>query len=284
MFDSEGFDVQDRALRDHVKGSINVSKEQIVKNLRANIKLHLPQAQGCPIQKDAQVMLICGGPSAYDLLPEIKKRRKRGWKLVTVNGAHDWVIENGMQPSAHVMLDARPWNARFVQNPVPGCRYLISSQCDPSVFKALENNDVIIWHSIGDKEKPILNKYYHGRYCAIPGASTVGSRAIPLFYMLGFRKIAIYGMDSCVKKDRHHSYAQPENDQEYVYVIRVGRRKFLAHPWMTVQADELLQMLPTLADDIKLDFRGDNMISYIIRYIAENRKVPKLKIVSEVKI
>lgn len=269
------------ALRDHIDGRVNVTHAEILSNIRRNIRRHLPQAQPCPVQPDVQVMLLCGGPSMKKLLPEIKKRRRAGWKIAAVNGAHDWCLDNGMEPSAQVMLDARKWNARFVQRPIEACQYLIASQVTPAVFDALEGFKVTIWHGVGAEEKPVLDRFYNKRYCPVTGGTTVGSRAINLLYMLGFRKIAVYGMDCCISKNGHHAYAQPENDQEICYELRVGRRRFWSHPWMTVQADEMLQMLPILPNDLDLVFAGDGVISYVIGYVAKHGRVPKMSIIEE---
>lgn len=215
------------------------------------------------------------------LLDEIKSRRKAGWKIAACNGAHDWCLDNGMKPSCHMILDARPWNVRFVKRAIAECRYLIASQCDPGLFRALEGFDTHIWHGAQGKERPVLERYYQGRYVVVNGGSTLGTRAINLLYMLGFRKLAIYGLDSCIRRDRHHTYAQPENDSEVVHRLRVGRKLFLTHPWMSCQADELMQMLPTLPEDFDLEFRGDNLISYIVEYTATHGKPPKITIIEE---
>jgi len=268
----------DHRLRDHVDGRSNTTHDQIAANVRANIKRHLPQAQPYPAQPDVKVALLCGGPSLEGFKKEIKARRRRGWKLATVNGSHNWALDNGLEPSCQIMLDARAWNARFLDRPIDACRYLIASQCDPAAFDAVEGRDVTIWHAVGKVEKPILDRHYRGRYVHVQGGTTVGSRALWLLYMFGFRKIAIYGMDGCLKKGAHHAYQQPENDQEQIYKARVGRRTFYCHPWMAVQADELTQLLPMVPDDLALEFRGDNFISYMIRYTAEHGRGPKIRL------
>ncbi len=268
-------------LRDHFNGQVNVTPEDILRNIRANIRRPLMQVSAYRPQPKTKVMMLCGGPSMADHVAQIKRLRKRGWKIAALNGAHNWCLEHDLQPSVHIMLDARPWNVRFVDSPVKKCRYLISSQCDPSVFDALEGYETLIWHAVSKDEAKILKRYYNGRFCNVKGGTTVGTRAINLLYLLGFRNIAIYGMDSCIQKGKHHAYLQPENDQEIVHKIRVGRRTFYAHPWMSVQADELMQTLPLMPHDINLDFRGDNMISYLINYVAEHKRVPKTTIIDE---
>jgi hypothetical protein len=277
-------DQGDKKLRDHIKGKgkINCPVEDIYSNLRTNIRRALPQVSPFSPQYKKKIMLLCGGPSMLELVHEIKARRRAGWGIITVNGAHDWALDLGLNPSVQVLLDARPWNQRFVKRPIKECRYLVSSQCHPSVFDALEGYDVWLWHGVaGEPDRKIIDRYYRGRWAPISGGSTVGTRCLYLLHVLGFRNIAVYGLDSCIKHDKHHAFSQPENDEELVHTIRVGKRKFLAHRWMSVQADELLQMLPVMPDDLNLDFRGDNMITHILRCTAEKGRPPKINIVKE---
>ena len=46
----------------------------------------------------------------------------------------------------------------------------------------------------------------------IGGGTTVGLLAMSLAFLRGFRKIHLYGFDSCYRGDEHHAYAQNLND------------------------------------------------------------------------
>ena len=71
--------------------------------------------------------------------------------VITVNGSYKYCIDNGLEPSAMVMLDSREFNNRFVKPLRKDCKYFISSQCHPSVFDMLEGYQVWIWHVAGDE-------------------------------------------------------------------------------------------------------------------------------------
>ena len=75
--------------------------------------------------------------------------------------------------------------ARFVEPVVEGCKYLISSQCDPSVFENLPKDRTFIWHTSTEIIQDILKEAYPERWYTIPGGSTVLLRAIPLMAMMG---------------------------------------------------------------------------------------------------
>jgi hypothetical protein len=84
---------------------------------------------------------------------------------------------------------------------------------------------------------------------------------------LGFPKFHIYGFDSCVMED-HHSYAQPENDQDIFLKVNMGGREFTCAPWMISQAQEFKTLAHKLDDDAQLAVYGDGLIAHIIQTAA----------------
>ena len=90
-------------------------------------------------------------------------------------------------PSAYVMVDAREFNARFVEKVIPDCKYFIASQCHPSVFDKLPKERTYIWHTTAESINDLLAKEYKNWY-PVPGGSTILLRTIPLFRMLGFKR------------------------------------------------------------------------------------------------
>jgi hypothetical protein len=118
-------------------GTINTSDERLLANIAHSIRLGYPQIrpQGAQMER---VCLVGGGPSLDDTFKELRDLYFAGAKVVTVNGSYQWCIDRNIRPSAHIVLDARPENARFVQPAIPQCKYLIASQCAPETWAALE--------------------------------------------------------------------------------------------------------------------------------------------------
>jgi hypothetical protein len=248
--------------------ALNVDEREIIENVRRNIRRHLPQVQPFAPQ-EGTILLVCGGPSLKDFEEEIKEKQKEGCKVATVNGTHNWCWERDITVGAHVMVDSRAFNARFVDPPHKETRYLIASQCHPSVFDILVDNDVWIWHGISVPEEiPILNRQYFGHYFHIQGGSTVALRALNLLKVLGFRRFEVYGMDSCFSKDgEHHAYKQEENkelEQEILDVVVAGRT-FKCTAWMQSQAKEFIDQSKMLGQDIELIVHGDGLIAHLIK-------------------
>ncbi len=278
-------------------GVLNSAEETVKENVRRNTAQNWQQVQPHETN-DLECMILGGGPSLAEFEDEIKQKRAEGVKLITLNGTYNWAVHHGMTPSAQIIVDARPFNARFVKPVVDGCKYLISSQCDPSVLEGLPHDRTYLWHTSTDIIKDILDKAY-AQWWAIPGGSTVLLRAIPLMRMLGYRRFHMYGCDSCilpmsltngqspsgavyhsdaginVKVEAHHAYAQPENDGEIILpvIVNPGGRVFQCAPWMASQAQEMLALIRYLGNEIELAIYGAGLLAHILNVGAAEAEI-----------
>jgi hypothetical protein len=163
---------------------------------------------------------------------------------------------------------------RFVQPVIPDCKYLISSQCHPDVLRALPPEQTLLWHSgAAPKVRDAIDAYVKEsgadrEWYPIYGGSTVMLRAIPLLRTLGFRKLHIYGFDSCLSGAEHHAYPQSENDAQRVVEVEVGGRKFQCTVWMWEQAHEFIDLTRAIAEVCDLAVYGDGLIAHIIKTSA----------------
>ena len=262
-------------------GKINVEQEQIRANVRHNCGQGWMQVQPHETN-DLECMILGGGPSIAQFEADIKQKRADGVKLITLNGAYNWCLERGLTPSAQIIVDARPFNARFTKPMVDDCKYLIASQCDPSVLEGLPKDRTYLWHTTAEMIADVLKEHYEV-WWGIPGGSTVLLRAIPLMRMLGYKRFHLYGCDSCLGSENgpyneevsssapvHHAYAQPENDKEPALAVTVtGGRVFWCHPWMLAQAQEMISLIKFMGDEIELEIYGDGLLAHILKTGAE---------------
>lgn len=253
-----------------LNGKVNLTEETAQSNIAINIRRGLPQLKG-HVPNPEPIVLCAGGPSLKRYIKNIKKRAEKGRMIVSVNGTHDFLIENGIRPALHVQLDGRPFMSRFVENPVDGCAYFIASHSDPRVFDALEGQRVYIFHTGYHKSaEEILEGYYRGNYHVCSGGSTVTLRTIWLLTVLGRFRQEIFGFDSCFLGKRHHAYAQEENDRDKCIpvipdLLGEGNRKFWCAPWMVSQADEFQRMIAKVGDRFQLAVYGPGLIAHILR-------------------
>jgi 2-polyprenyl-3-methyl-5-hydroxy-6-metoxy-1,4-benzoquinol methylase len=243
-------------------GVLNLDEEKLKSNVKHNISLGFQQVQPHPTN-EVEVMIVGGGPSLTENIDKIKELRANGVKLIAINNAYQYCLDNGITPSAFVMVDGREFNKRFVENIVDDCKYFIASQCDPSVFEHLPKERTYIWHTSAEIISNILAEQYQ-TWFPVPGGSTVLLRAIPLFRMLGFKRFHLFGCDSCLEDGKHHAYEQKENDGEIVAPVNVGGKIFHCNPWMISQAQEFIDLIRMMGDEIELEVYGG-----LLRHILE---------------
>lgn len=248
-------------------GELNTSEARIIDNVKANLAAGWNEVAPHPTN-DVEVMILGGGPSLNDHVEDIREKRAAGVKLVTLNGTYNWALEHGLTPSAQIMVDAREFNARFTKPVVDDCKYLIASQCHPSVLEGLPKDRTLLWHTTMAAIRETVNEARELWY-GIPGGSTVMLRAIPLLRMMGFKRFHLYGFDSCLTGSDHHAYAQPENDSEVVIDTIVGGKVFKCHAWQIAQAQEFMDLVKFLGDELELEVYGDGLINHILRTGAE---------------
>jgi len=231
----------------HALLNVNIAHNKadaVQKNMDSCLKRSLPQIDGFYPEIDVKMAIVGGGPSLKDQVEEI--RNFNGFIMAT-NGAYKFLREHGIKADGMAMLDARDENVRFVQNPSRKTTYFIASVCSPRIFDKLKGQNVIVWHADNDIYKPKGAKMFIG------GGCTIGTRAIFLGYVLGFRDFHLFGMDSCYNADEHHAYSQDLNDNDKVVTIHVGNRTFKCAVWMAGQAQDFKEMLGSFG--ISLTFR-----------------------------
>jgi hypothetical protein len=273
------------------EGKVNTDSDVILDNIKENAKLGLQEMTPHGPDGAADVVLLAGGPTLNDFTEEIRELRDSGCKLVTTNGSYNWAVENGMKPSLQCIVDAREFNKRFTEQ-TPGMtddtKYAIASQCDPKIFDGMPLDRTYLWHvTLSDETKPIMSEYYGKAgedWFPVPGGSTVTMRTLCLLMMLGYRRIHIFGFDSCVWDDRpHHGYEQKENDEiKGLLPMVIGRgtkweKQFWCQPWQVFQVREFSEMVGRNLMEAQLDIRGDGIIAYMVETAAkiENEKLEK---------
>ncbi len=263
-----------------ISGKVNTPDDTLLKNIQHSIRLQLPQVKPQAPQPQ-RVLLVGGGPSLNETFEELRELYFEGAKVVTVNGAYQWCLERNIRPSAQIILDAREFNSRFVNPPVPQCRYLLASQCHPDTFKAVEGRDVWLWHGIAPDEQieKEFDSYYGQSWHNIGhgpiGGTTVIIRGIALLRTLGFLRFDLFGVDSCYIGKSGHAYEQPENDGDKRFPFKVHptghpemARTFWCAPWHIKQLECFLQMIRLRGNNFLLNIHGDGLLAYALKASA----------------
>ena len=239
----------------------NVEDEKIFENVLANSKRRGVKWLNRSEPHD-RVAVICGtGPSIEDCAEEI-------WSLdgdvFALNNAANWLWSKGITPEYQVIMDAQP---RSIELLGPANKHLFASMVDPSLFDAMP--DAILWHSThGDLEVDELAGFpQHDRdYCLIGSGSTVGNTSLPLIYAMGYRKVHIFGMDSCHRGDKSHVVHQSINDGDPCTIVHFMGRKYISSFTMKLQADNFVQRAMALREGgCDVQMHGDGFLQDVWR-------------------
>ena len=223
----------------------NVDTDILIENMRVNCKRPLSWFTRGPALVGKRAHIVCGGPGVENHLFSLKRAKAKGDAIIAVNGAIKWLATRAITPTWGVVMDARPSNARFVENGPKETWYLIASHCDPSIVDACKGRTTILWHAdLADKRQEDVLKEANpqGLGELIGGHGTVGLRAILMAVLSGCENVHVYGMPSCLMDGKHHAYPQPENDEHAVVPFRIAGDKdetvYVCQGWMARQADE----------------------------------------------
>jgi hypothetical protein len=276
------------------KVQMNTSADIVFQNIKTNLsyakEAGIPQIQPCEEQPDQKVVVLGGGPSLNDFVDEIKEHKANGAKIVTTNGTYNWAKEHDLWPVTQFMLDARPFNKRFVEPVDERNIYVMCTQIEPRILKELPPERTWLFQSNLDVTSvDICNELVGNMYedwFPVCGGSTIMLRALPALFMLGFRDVEVYGFDSCflgrpLKENetiddldelntQHHAYRQEENDvqakgiKKQVAALVVADKRFVVSGWMLCQAKEFIEFRRRLLSGMELKVHGDGLIAHCL--------------------
>lgn len=222
-----------------------VDAETLQRNHDNAASLGLPWLAAHP-SRSSPLAVVGGGQSALDCLDEI-----RGWPgpVMAINGAYDWLMQNGIVADYGLCLDPKPVMAKYLQHSDAATHWLVATACAPEVFDRLKGQRITLWKARQGDEEPEPGD--------IPGGSTATARAPVVGAVLGYRRIVLFGADSCFHGERTHVY---EHKPKYAVIERGGwktTRQLLA------QAQYLAEMIPAMRP-IRVEIRGRNLASDLL--------------------
>src|SRR6185295_8105084 len=166
--------------------------------IRTNMGRGLQEFAPSLVAHDGVMVIAGSGPSLPAFIEEIRTEQTKGRPVLAVNGAHDLLCEHDITPDLFLTVDPRDIRHNLRQKN-DRTIYLLASRVATEVFEHLQGCRIVLWHSQGHpQEMPAFDGTTVGR---IGGGSTSGLRAISVSYLMGFRSMVLYGMDSCNDAD-----------------------------------------------------------------------------------
>jgi hypothetical protein len=227
----------------------------------------LPFLQRAGVFHDQWINIICFGPSLLETWHDI--HRYDYLPILTVSGAHDFLIRREITPSIHVHLDPRPYQKAMLELPSESTRYLMASVCSPVFWDVLKDFHVELWHLINDEQTVdwIRKNHPAGLASMIGGGSTVGQRAMNVAGALGFRKFRVFGMDFSFG-DNHWAGPHPGNEERIIHVELNGKT-YQTTPQLWKAAREMCEFLESA--DVEVQFHGNGLMQDAARSLMKGK-------------
>ena len=219
----------------------------------------MAQAKGVMLKKrdkfnDRWVSIVCYGPSLADTWKQVNR------PMVTVSGAHDFMVDRCVIPDYHVDCDPREHKARMLKRPQDSTTYFMATVCHPTFWEVLKGFKIRLWHLINGNDLEtvawVMANHPDGAGSMIGGGSSVGMRAMNVMAALGYRRFRVFGMDNSFTTNRH---AGPHlgKEQDKIFV-RAGDRTFQTTRQMLQAAIEMEEFIKT--QDAEVAFYGDGLM------------------------
>lgn len=248
------------------------SAEEIHGHIRYALSLGLPSLTPALCSHDGTFLIAGSGPSLPDFADEMRAEVENGRPICAVNGAHEFLLGKGIEPTFFLSLDPRPGICAHLTEIGEDTIYLMASRCHPRVFDALleKGAKVILWHAMPDSMEATA---FPKGTMLVGGCSTSGLRALNVAYYMGFRRFVMYGVDSCLGKDgitkRYNGDKAGQVTEFRVGQMKDGKqnisnpRVFKANLAMANQAAEFNKVY-SMMPGITVEARGDGLLAAVI--------------------
>ncbi len=238
--------------------------DKIVENIITSRSRDIVPVYNLPEWREGRaIAVVGGGPSLATQLHKLKEFDV----ILAAGSVHDYLVQNEIRPTYCIIVDPDPIVTSYLKNIYHvdnDCKYLVASQCDPSVFVHLQYNYIYQFHCAGNDELP-----YDGEP-TVGGGCTVGTRAIVMATCMGYRKIHLFGMDTCIVDDKHHAYDFENPEIETIgkiHEIAIGSengRKFKVAEYMLGQLHDFQQILKSHANRLEITVHGEGLLAYVM--------------------
>lgn len=237
---------------------ISASKRVDIRaNILANCALVKDRLEMEPAH-DRVLSLACFGPSLAYTAWEMEG------DIMSVSGAHDFLLSNGYVPKFHADCDPREHKAKFLACPDKRIQYLMASQSPPASISGIveARAECRLWHlDEGDEIRAFLQE--QGETGAfVPGGGSIGHRAIGVAYCLGYRNFHIFGMD-CSFTDKTHAGEHPGKTPNRISVDCAGE-VFSTSFVLVEYARQMIQCVNAWTD-CQFNFHGDGLLQSMVK-------------------
>lgn len=213
---------------------------------------HLTLQEG----KDEWLSVVGFGPSLRLEWQNIKP------PVMTVSGAHDFLLERGVTPDYHVECDGRDHKVKHLQNPCTKTKYLMASICSPQMWEQLQGCEVITWHNANGQHVVDWIEENDDGSILVAGGSNVGLSAIHIAGILGYKNFRMFGFDGNFSKGVRHAGKHYGPPQKLIKRHASGR-DWDTTPQMSNACDEFTWIMND--ENLNFEVHGDCLLADVIK-------------------
>jgi Protein of unknown function DUF115/Methyltransferase domain len=239
-------------------------------NIEAAAKRFPRRIEPAP-QHERTAILACYGPSLKDTIEALKVEAARpDVDVISVSGSHDFLIANGIVPRYHLECDPRPHKALNLDRSHPDVQYLVASVCHDDYFARLgPDADIRLWHvSTAEHAVRLIQELGENPKHIISGGGSVGLRAIPLLYAMGYRSMNIFAMDCSFgkvgDKVEQHAGKHAGKPQDCCEVL-CDQEIFISSPVLLTYATNFFETIQKVTD-LNIRLYGHGLLQAMSRY------------------
>ncbi len=235
-----------------------LGEEQRLRQARENIK----RVKARLVEEEPhgnKAIIVCYGPSLKYTWGQIDRNEM----VISVSGAHKFLVDHGAVPDIHIDCDPREHKAKQFGEPHRSVRYWLASCIHPAYLDKLEGHDISLWHLWnGEESSALLDDLEPGEWM-VQGGGSVGLRAMMLLYCMGYRDFEIHGMDCSYAEGEKYAgahFGKAHHDLR----IKCGDRWFDTGASMVAYAQQFFITRQAMKE-AAIRLHGDGLLQHMVR-------------------
>lgn len=256
----------------------NTHEKVVDAHIRANSQRDIPWLYAS--EPHDRVAVICGGgPSLLDDLDVI---RAMDGDVFGLNGAALTLTQNGIHVDRQVIIDAQEITSVLVE-PEAGM-HVFASHVHKETLDRATNPTLFHLNFDGIEDLMPPEKVEAGGYTLVGGGVSVGITALVVAYVMGYRKVHLFGYDSSNRGTATHAYKQAWNEPIPRIDVEWAGKTYNASMPMKLQAEAFPRFAAQLQDEgCEIEVHGDGLLPAIWRDapMTERQKYQRMWMIPE---
>jgi len=218
---------------------------------------------------DGKCAIVGAAPSIKNHLDEVKEFKDIDL-TISLNGAHNWLVEHGITPRIHILfeVDLEKVEESTGGPPHRDVYYYVCSHCQPSIFKQLKGYHRVLWHCFDEPPdyQALVARLFPGEFM-IGGGFVTFFRAINIATILGYRKFDIYGCDCSYEGETVHYEGYHNSSREPKMIVAAGTKEqyrvYNTTPSLSFLASEFIRFCDTNNRGLDIRVHGDGLMRHL---------------------